>query len=324
MMTWLWRPPLHKRGNTETQARAPSRCPTRGQLHAVHFRKQRRKQPGTRVGGAAAAGRPSAPAALGSFRCARTAQGGGMRPGQGVWRWGVWAWIAGAAERAGEGGGALLETPLGAARSLHEAHEARERPTHVPWSLTSSARGLGGVWVGSGGVCSTHLCACSCSAFLSAVEELLASFLPAVPGCFRCDSTRSTRSSHSWRARGTPHCARSCTASFTLTCHRFHLVEEHLRQASPGRLSGWVGLWRYGALPALSFYFSLSHFDDTVLTGVAIRGQNGLLIPPRIAVSPLMKALTHVPRSRPRRGRRWRGRRPAPACGVHSSSRAGG
>ncbi len=50
-------------------------------------------------------------------------------------------------------------------------------------------------------------------------------------------------------------------------------------------------LWRYGALRALSFYFLLSHFDDTVLTGVAIRGQNGLLISPRIAVSPLMKAL---------------------------------
>jgi hypothetical protein len=49
-------------------------------------------------------------------------------------------------------------------------------------------------------------------------------------------------------------------------------------------------LWRYGALRALRFYFFLSHFDDTVLTGVAIRGQNGLLISPRIAVSPLMKS----------------------------------
>jgi hypothetical protein len=54
-------------------------------------------------------------------------------------------------------------------------------------------------------------------------------------------------------------------------------------------------LWRYRALRALTFFFFLSHFDDTVLTGVAIRGQNGLLISPRIAVSPLMKALLPTP-----------------------------
>ncbi len=61
--------------------------------------------------------------------------------------------------------------------------------------------------------------------------------------------------------------------------------------AGPSRSFAAELLWRYGALRALRFYFYLSHFDDTVLTGVAIRGQNGLLRYRDIAISPLMKAL---------------------------------
>jgi hypothetical protein len=49
----------------------------------------------------------------------------------------------------------------------------------------------------------------------------------------------------------------------------------------------YLVLTREGAF-APSF---LSHFDDTVWTGVAIRGQNGLLRYRDIAISPLMKAL---------------------------------
>ena len=68
------------------------------------------------------------------------------------------------------------------------------------------------------------------------------------------------------------------------------------RWASPGRRapSQPSCCGDTGALRALRFYFFLSHFDDTVLTGVAIRGQNGLLRYRDIAISPLMKALVPV------------------------------
>jgi hypothetical protein len=75
------------------------------------------------------------------------------------------------------------------------------------------------------------------------------------------------------------------------------------RWASPGRRApsqpSCCGDTR--ALRALRFYFFLSHFDDTVLTGVAIRGQNGLLRYRDIAISPLLKALLGVARAPPPR-----------------------
>jgi hypothetical protein len=61
--------------------------------------------------------------------------------------------------------------------------------------------------------------------------------------------------------------------------------------AGPSRSIAAELLWRYAGPVGPQILFFLSHFDDTVLTGVAIRGQNGLLRYRAIAISPLMKAL---------------------------------